>query len=160
MSSLPLAFCPDFFPNSDSSPLSRDSNSVSPHTPRISRAQLSNNDCTRSHFPAGTHSFLHSPLHPEAGRPGQAWPNQAPGWGGKAGISPEVTQSTCAPTAQSSVLMSGLSFSLQNSYQVYKSFQFKISPVKPQKQKWNQLPTNKFISFETLNYCLNISITS
>lgn len=124
MSSLPLAFCPDFFPNSDSSPFSRDSNSVSPHIPRIGRAQLSNN-----HFPAGTHSFLHSPLHPEAGRPGQA-----PGWGGEAGISPEVTQSTCAPTAQSSVLFVR-SFSLQNSYQVYKPFQFKISPAKPQKQK-------------------------
>lgn len=94
MSSLPLAFGPDFFPNSDSSPLSRDSNSVSSHTPRMSRAQLSNNDhhCTRSHFPAGTHSFLHSPLHPEAGRPERAWPNQPPGWGGKADISPEVTQ--------------------------------------------------------------------
>lgn len=68
MSSLPLAFCPAFFPNSDSSPLSRDSNSVSPHTPRISRAQLSNNDhhYPRSHLPTSTHSFLQSPLHPEA----------------------------------------------------------------------------------------------
>lgn len=162
MSSLPLAFCPAFFPNSDSSPLSRDSNSVSPHTPRISRAQLSNNDhyYTRSHLPTSTHSFLQSPLHPEARQARAGLTQPAPRLGWESWHLPRGDSEYICTNSPVLCAIVQPKFSLQNSYQVYKPFQFKISPVKPLKQKWNQLPTNKFISFETLNYCLNISISS